>query len=244
MRSEPASKRRTRHIRRLTLAVALCLLLTFAAFSQGAAPNDFVPGDLVQRVDNAELARETDLPGYTVTERYTVFRNGSSEPAAAATVQTVYKRGQGKEYTVLSRTGSSFLQDYLIDRVLSEQQGISKGDARRNALITSENYTMQFVREESLEGRDCLVLKLTARRKTPYLLNGQIWVDSHNYHLVRVKGRPSAMPSIWTGLPEIQRDYQELQGYPLATSSRSESKRPFIGTTVLKIDYQNYHISP
>jgi hypothetical protein len=235
-----ASQNRKRFvpIRGFTLPAYLCLLVTLSAFSQTP------PADLVQRVDDSEFARETDLPGYTVTERYTVFRNGNSEPAATATVETVYKRGQGKTYTVQSRTGSTFLQKYLIDRVIAEQQGISKGDARRNALITSENYTMQFVREERLEGRDCLVLRLTAKRKTPYLLNGQIWVDSHNYHLVRVKGHPSAMPSIWTGLPEIQRDYQELHGYPLASSSRSQSKRPMIGTTVLQIDYENYRISP
>lgn len=224
--------------KRSLLPAFLWVFLSFTALAQT------LPDNVIQRVDNAELARETDLPGYTVTEHYTVLRNGSSEPAASATVETVYKRGQGKTYTVQSRTGSAFLQKYLIDRVLAEQEGISKGDARRNALITSENYTMQFVREESLDGRDCFVLKLSAKRRTPYLLNGQIWVDSHNYHLVRVKGHPSAAPSIWTGLPEIQRDYQELQGYPLASSSRSESKRPVIGTTVLQIDYENYRISP
>ena len=43
---------------------------------------------------------------------------------------------------------------------------------------------------------------------------------------------------------QIQRDYQELHGYPLASSSRSQSKRPMIGTTVLQIDYENYRISP
>jgi len=223
---------------RLSLFGCFCLLLTFSAFAQSP------PSDLIQRIDEAEIARETNLAGYTVTEHYSVFRNGDATPSASATVQTIYKRGQGKECAVINRTGSQFLQKYLIDRVLHEQKGISAGDARKNALIVSANYTMQFDHEESLSGRDCLVLKLIPKEKSPYLMDGQIWVDARNYHLVRVKGSPSAMPSIWTGLPEIQRDYQELAGFAVAKTSRSESKRPVIGTTVVEIDYENYQITP
>jgi hypothetical protein len=237
-KSEPSLRYCIHKIARVTLATALCLLLNSVVFAQTP------PGDLVQRVDDAELARETGLAGYTVTEHYLIFRNGGDQPAATAVVETVYKRGQGKNYSVTSRTGSSFLQKYLIDRVLSEQKGISKGDARKNALITSANYTMQFERDESVSGRDCLVLKLIPREKSPYLIDGQIWVDAHNYHLVRVEGNPSAAPSIWTGLPKIQRDYQELDGFALAKSSQSESRRPVIGTTIVKIDYENYKITP
>src|SRR5215469_13136160 len=119
------------------LLTSLCLFLTFTASSQTP------PSNLIQRVDEAEIARETNLAGYTVTEHYSVFRNGGSDPAATATVQTVYKRGEGKSYTVVSRTGSTFLQKYLIDRVISEQKGLSKGDARKDALIVSANYDMQ-----------------------------------------------------------------------------------------------------
>src|SRR5579862_7451164 len=224
--------------KRSVLAACLSLFLTFTAFAQTP------PSDLTQRVDDAEVARENNLAGYTVTEHYSVFRNGDSEPAASAVVETVYKKGQGKDYSVLSRTGSSFLQKYLIDRVLTEQKGLSKGDERRNALITSANYTMQFDRQESVSGRNCLVLKLIPKKKSPYLMDGEIWVDAGNYHLVRVKGSPSAAPSIWTGLPEIQRDYQELGGFAVAKTSRSESKRPVIGTTIVEIDYEDYKITP
>ena len=234
--AEKFTTRHARHLTQIILTLALCLVLQFRAFSQTP------PADLTQRIDHAEVARETDLPGYTVTERYSIFRNGSNQPAATAVVNTVYRRGQGKTYTVVSRTGSSFLQKYLIDRIIAEQTGLSKGDERRNALITSANYTMQFEHEESFAGRDCLVLKLIPRKKSPYLMDGEIWVDAHNYHLVQVKGSPSAAPSIWVGTPEIQRNYQELDGFALAKTSRSESKRPVIGTTVIEIDYDDYRI--
>jgi hypothetical protein len=229
---------RTEQVRRLALAIGVCLLWRCAAFSQGPPP------DLIQRVDNTEIARETQIAGYHVTEHYSVFRNGDSQPAAYAVVDTVYKRGEGKVYTVTSRTGSSFLQKNLIDRVLAEAGNISKGDLRKSVLITSANYEMEFQREEPMDGRDCFLIKLTAKRKSPYLINGQVWVDSANYNIMRIQGKPSAMASIWAGYPMIRRDYQELHGFSLAKESSSESKNFFLGTTVLKIDYQNYQITP
>jgi len=225
-------------VSRFALTIAFGLLVKCTALAQGP------PKDLIQRVDNMQFAREADLPGYRVTEHYSVLRNGDSQPAAYAVVETVYKRGEGKQYTVKSRSGSSFLQKNLIDRVLEEERNISKGDLRKSVLVTSANYSMEFEREESMAGRDCFLIKLTAKRKSPYLINGEVWIDSRNYDIVRIQGRPSATPSFWVGLPMIRRDYQELQGFALATSSQSESKNFFLGTTVLKIEYENYQVTP
>ena len=223
---------------RLILAAAFLLLWSHSASAQDA------PKDLVQRIDSAQSARETDLAAYRVTEHYYVLRNGNTQPVADAVVQTVYKRGEGKTYTVTSRSGSSFLQRNLIDRVLTEEKNISSGDLRKSVLVTSANYTMEFVRAEQVAGRDCFVVKLTPKRKSPYLVNGQVWIDAHTYDIVHIEGRPSAAPSMWVGLPMIRRDYQQLQGFSMAREARSESKNFLFGTTVLKIDYNNYQIVP
>jgi len=223
---------------RLSLAAALLPLCNHAAPAQ--AP----PRDLIQRLDNAQLARETQLAGYHVTEHYSVLRNGNPEPVADAVVDTVYKRGEGKNYTVVSRSGSSFLQKNLIDRVLTEEKNISHGELRKSVLVTSANYTMEFVREERLGNRECFVLNLKPKRKSPYLINGQVWIDTRTYDIVHIEGRPSAMPSIWVGYPMIRRDYQQLDGFSLAREAHSESKSFLLGTTVLKIDYENYHVTP
>jgi hypothetical protein len=203
-----------------------------------------VPADLIQRVDDAELAREANLGGYTVTEHYSVFRNGGSQPAADTVVNTVYKKGEGKQYTVSSRSGSSLLQKYLIDRILKEEAEVSKSDKRGAILVTSSNYDMGFERPDSILGRNCLVLKLTPKKKSQYLVEGNAWVDAQNYHLVRVEGKLSAKPSFFAGIPTIRRDYQELQGFAVATSSHSESSSMLLGSTVVNIDYRNYQVGP
>ena len=88
------------------------------------------------------------------------------------------------------------------------------------------------------------MLKLTPKRKSPYLIDGLAWVDAANYHLVRVDGKLSAKPSFFAGTPISRRDYQELQGFAVATRSRSESSSMLLGSTVLSIEYQNYRVEP
>ena len=171
--------------------IATLSCFTVNAFSQT------IPSDLIKRIDAAEISREANLNGYTVTEHYSVFRHGDARPDAETMVQTVYKKGQGKEYTVTSRNGSSLLQKYLIDRVLREEADVSKAGHRDAILVTSANYDMAFERAESLLERSCLVLKLTPKRKSPYLIDGLAWVDAANYHLVRVDGKLSANPSFF-----------------------------------------------
>lgn len=213
-------------------------LLNCAAFGQ------VPPKDLIQRVDSAEHSREIDLAGYTVVEHYTFFRNGGTAAAADAIVNTVYKKGEGKAYNVGPRSGSLALKNFALDRILDGEKEISKGDARQGVLVTSANYKMEFEKAERLGERNCFVLKLIPRRKSAYLIEGQAWVDSQNYHLVRIKGKTSGMPSILVGHPLLQRDYEEFQGFALATCLRSESKNLFFGTTVMNIAYEGYHIEP
>ena len=65
--------------------IATLSCFTVNAFSQT------IPSDLIKRIDAAEISREANLNGYTVTEHYSVFRHGDARPDAETMVQTVYK---------------------------------------------------------------------------------------------------------------------------------------------------------
>jgi hypothetical protein len=199
--------------------------------------------EIIHHVDEAENLRESNLSGYSVTERYEVYRNGENAAAAEMVVETVYKRGGGKQYKVVSK-GSGFIQKHVLDRILAEEEQISKGDLRQSVLVTSANYDMEPEREEVISGRRCLVLKLEAKRSSPYLLNGHLWVDAQSYHVVRIDGKTSAMPSIWAGHPVVRRDSKELGGFAVAVASRSVAKNILLGQTVVTIEYQNYRLEP
>jgi hypothetical protein len=217
---------------RLLFALLICCV------ADSAAPEETV----IRGVDQAELRRETDLAGYTVTEHYSI-RNYRFSSAAEMMVATVYKKGEGKTYKVLSRSGSAMLQSSVFDRMLQEEKTMSRGDTRRQALVTSANYAMKLTGEETLSGRPCEVLELTPRKKSAHLLKGRAWVDSKDYSLVKIEGRPTASASFFVGRPLVTREYESVDGFSLARRSHAVSDGLFLGKTELTIEYNDYHVT-
>jgi hypothetical protein len=95
--------------------------------------------NLIRRIDSAELARETNLAGYTVTECY-MIKNCHFSRSAEATVEMTYKRGEGKTYKVLSRSGPSLLQNAVLDGLIREESQMSRGRLRQQAIISELRY--------------------------------------------------------------------------------------------------------
>jgi hypothetical protein len=208
----------------------------------GAAPQPAREGSVIRGVDQAELDRETNLTGYSVTEHYTL-RNIRFRTGAEMTVATVYAKGVGKSYRVLSRSGSSALESSVLDRLLQEEAEMSRGDIRQHALVTSANYKMRLIGEESLAGRQCEVLEIIPRTKSTHLLKGRAWVDAEDHSLVRIEGKQSASSSFWTGRPTIVREYERIDGFSLARKSHASSDSLLLGRTDLTIEYSDYTVT-
>jgi hypothetical protein len=197
--------------------------------------------DLIRQIDQAELRRESKLTGYTVTEYYTI-RNSRIGNTAEATIETTYKRGQGKTYKVLSRSGPSLLRNRVLDRLLQEETQMSRGKMREQAIITSSNYDMKLVGKEPVGGILCDVLELTPRRKSPYLLKGRLWVDPAKMMIVKIDGKPPTSASFFSGRPQVVREYKHLEGFALAHHSHAVSSSFIFGQSIVDIEYRDYHL--
>lgn len=217
-----------------------CALL-LAALSC-AFPGTIREQGIIQGANQAELDRESNLTGYSVTEHYTL-RNSRSSTSTEITVAATYKKGAGKSYQVVSRSGSSALQAHVLDRLLQEETDMSRGDARQHALINSANYKMRLIGEESVAGQPCDILELTPLAKSTHLLKGRIWVDAKDHSLVRIEGKPGASPSFFTGRPMIVREYKKTDGFSLAKQSRATTDGFLLGKTDLTIDYSDYKVT-
>lgn len=197
--------------------------------------------DLIRRIDEAELRRENKLAGYTVTEYYRIENSHFSKPAEA-TIETTYRRGLGKTYKVLSRTGPSLLRNRVLDGLLQEERDMSSGKMREQAIITSANYDMKLIGKEPLGGTICDVLQLTPKRKSPYLLKGRLWLDPAKMVIVKIEGKPPTSASFFSGRPQIVREYKEVKGLALAQHSQAVSSSFFFGRSTVDIEYRNYHV--
>ena len=185
------------------------------------------------------------LASYTVTEHYAVFRgHDDTSPTAEMTVKTTYRKDTGKSYEILSQSGSSLWRKEVLKTLLENEQRMSKPGNVETALINSSNYEMKLDQNSSqtLDGRECVVLDITPRRKSQYLFNGKLWVDAHDFAIVQLKGAAAKSAFFLANAAEVSRQYAELQSLPMATHAEAVSGSALLGQTVVKVDYSGYQM--
>jgi outer membrane lipoprotein-sorting protein len=198
---------------------------------------------VIQQVDAAVKARFDNLAGYTVTEHYAVYRGkDETHSVAEMTVKTTYARETGKSYNILSQSGSQLIRNLVLSAILDNEKHINEPGVREGSWITSANYDMKLKPggTQVLDGRECLLLALTPKRKAPYLLQGTLCVDASDGSIVQVEGVSSASSSVLTGPTKMMRQYENLEGFAEATHARAVSDSFLFGQTIVKIDYQDY----
>ena len=226
------------------LAVAaVSLLVWLGAASVTAQQTD--SASVIGLVDAAVKARIDNIESYTVTEHYAVYRGKDEiDPAAEMTVQTLYRKGSGKSYTILSESGSEFIQNHVLQKLLDEEKTINLPGIREHSWLTSANYEMQLKPGgiQLLDGRECLTLAITPRRKATNMIAGTLTVDAKDGSIVQLDGTASQSPSIFTGAAQVMRHYVNVSGYAMATQARAVSDSFILGRTTVTIDYRDYQI--
>jgi hypothetical protein len=226
---------------RTVAAAAFVVSLAIAAFPAQQPDNSSV----VLGVDAAVQARVESIAGYTVTEHYAVYRNKDEEhPVAEMTVNTTYKKETGKSYAIVAQSGSEIIRRLVLGAILDNEQRINQPGTREGSWLTSANYEMKLKPggTQRLDGRECLVLDISPKRKTPYLIQGTIWVDAKDYLIVQLQGTASKSSSVFTGATQMMRQYTTVNGFAMATHARATSDSFLFGLTIVKIDYQGYEI--
>ena len=199
---------------------------------------------IVRDLDAANQARFDNVLSFTDVEHYAVFRGSDqTHPAAEMTVKMTYKKGSGKDYVILSRSGSSLIQKAGLQPLLDNEKAINDPAKVSQSWFTSANYEMHLKAGimQSIDGSQCVALSITPRHKAPNMVDGTIWVDADTHTLVQVEGIASKSPSVFAGTTKMMRNYTNMQGYAMATHARAESSSPLFGRTVIVIDYSDYH---
>jgi hypothetical protein len=194
--------------------------------------------EIMQRLWAAECARERSLREYSVTRRYAV-ENEKGTRTAEATAKIDFHADRGKTYQILNENGSDFMFRRAIRKVLDGEVDTSKND-RADIRLTTENYAFQLLGTEQKDGRQCYIIDLHPKRKSKYLIDGRIWVDTSEFALVRLKGRPAASLSFWVGKPLIVQTYQKVGDYWLLSTTKSIADCRFIGKAEMNIEASDF----
>lgn len=242
---------RSRGVQRgISVCARFALLIAFSA------PAVLAPAVLAQQPDEAAVIRMVDAAvqrrvdnvlAFTDTEHYRVFRGrGATQPAAEMTVIDSYTKGVGKKYTILSQSGSDLVQRYGLRPLIENETEVNKPANAERSWFTSANYEMKLkggVQLTSLvDGRTCYALAVKSKTKAPNMVDGTLWVDARDGTVVRVEGIASKSPSHFAHTTHMTRQYVNIEGHAMATHARAESSSLLFGTTVVLIDYTDYHL--
>ena len=212
------------------------------AFSAGAMQPDLAT--IVRDLDSANRSRFDNVLSFTDVEHYAVFRgDDQAHPAAEMTVRITYTKGVGKNYVVLSQSGSSLIHKVALQPLLDNEKAINDPAKVAQSWFTSSNYEMKLQPgvTQTIDSRMCLALSIAPRRRAPNMIDGTLWIDAADHKLVQVEGISSKSPSIFAGTTKLMRRYSNMQGYAMATNARAESTSKLFGRTVIVIDYSDYH---
>ncbi len=199
---------------------------------------------VIRGVDAAVHQRVEAIQGYTVIEHYSFFRGEApAKPDAEMTVKTTYSRESGKSYNIVSETGSSIIRNMVFTPLLDNEKEINLPANREASWITSKNYEMKLKPGvEQRDGRTCLVLSISPKRKASNLLEGTLWVDAKDDSIVRVEGTASKSVSVFTGPAQMMRAYANVNGFAMATQARAVSSSILFGKSTMTIEYKDYQI--
>ena len=200
---------------------------------------------VIRSIDAAVAARVDRVIGFTDIEHYSVYRGqDETHPVAEMTVKDTYKKGVGKEYTVLSQSGSGIVIRFGLKPLIDNEKTINEPGNVEKSWFTSANYEMKLKAGgvQKLNGRDCYLLAITPRQKAPNLINGSLWADVRDGSLVQIDGIASRNPSAFSGTTHMMRQYKNIGSFAMAMRARAESNSMFFGRTVVTIDYSNYKL--
>ena len=223
------------------LRITLCTALTLAGAFTLVRATDSANPDLQRIVEGMvreQASRFDRFEGYTRTQHYSVTT--ARFDLKADLVARVHRdRIKGKSYEIISRSGSQVIQSHVFDALLEAEVDTSKQQGN-GELLTPENYSFRLLGQEDYAGRHCYVLETDPRHKDKRLLKGKIWIDTEDFGIVHVEGKPSDSLSFFVGRPMIVQDFMKLQDYSWVSRRHSYTDNMFLGRSDLVIDYSDY----
>jgi hypothetical protein len=209
-----------------------------------AAPNSPVVADpsaneIVSKVLAENKRRNELLQSYSVTRTYQI-QTPEGKLAAQTVVRMDYRAPDAKTFEKTSEKGSGVVRHLVFDRLMDSETESSTGKEHKDSALTPANYDFRFAGVEDVGPYHCLVLEVTPKRKDKYLFEGKIWIDSQDFAVARIEGRPAKKPSFWINHADFVREYQKVDGFWLPLRDETQVDVKLYGKRVFTIDHGHY----
>lgn len=198
--------------------------------------------DIIAKMVEHNRVRSERLQRYSSVRTYEV-RNLQGKLAAQTVVRVDYEAPDKKSFNKTSERGSGIVRHLVFDHLIQSEGETSSGREHHDSAITETNYAFALVGEENLGPYHCFVLTATPKRKDKYLFEGKIWIDTADFAIVKIAGRPAKKPSFWINRADFVREYQRIHGFWLPLRDETSVEVKMYGRKVFTVDHQHYLIN-
>jgi outer membrane lipoprotein-sorting protein len=237
------------HFSQLTLSSLAALLVCChpAAFGQqfaGGPPSAPLSAEQVARnLEERNQQRAAALHEFSSRRVYRIQYHGfPGDRDAQMVVDVVYRAPNIKQFKIVSESGSTFVLDHIFRKLMESEQEFIEDQNRQQNALSRENYEFTLAGYEVTPAGAEYVLNISPKKKAKFLYRGKIWVDAKDFAVVRLDAQPIQSPSIWVKKTEIEHQYEDIDGFWLPASDRTQSEIRLGGEATLSIDYKDYKI--
>ena len=221
-------------------------LLLLAILPGDSSPSVTSPGltapEIVTRMEQADNSRLAALAGYSGVRHYR-FENKKSGKSADMTVRMSCGSDGVKTFDVVSESGSGFVRNHIIRRMIEAEAESSQKGERKDSRIIPENYQFRLIGTEVSDGRLNYVLEIDPKMPSKFSIRGRIWVDAEDFAIARVEGQPAKNPSFWIRSANVEQRYGRTGQFWLPALNHSVAQARIFGATEVVIEYSDYKTS-
>jgi len=217
----------------LGLILGFCLFTSMPVVQQETAPT---VDEILDRMKAHDEWQRLYLIEYQAQRRFSATNLKFKEDAMLE-VRTTFRRPDTLESRVLRAEGSKFIRERVFDKILEAEIEAQSTHTKQQIDIVPANYSFTYFGREECADRQCYRLGIVPKRKDKYLIDGQIWIDTGDWGIVRIQGSPAKRPSFWTRQTQIDRRYKRINGMWLTDRLESISDVLIAGRSSLTIQY-------
>ena len=160
-----------------------------------ATPPALSAEQVVKKLQQRNQERAVALRQFQSTRIYRIQYHGfPSNRDAEMVVKMEYQSPAKKEFTVISQTGSQFVIDHVLKKLLEGEREATDAENQRRTALTADNYDFQMDGYENTSSGPQYVLQVIPKSHNKYLYRGKIWVDGKDFAVTQIEGKPAKKP--------------------------------------------------
>ena len=213
------------------------------AHAQNPGETGLTASQVVARLVQKNAERANALERYQGRRSYRLDYVGFPENLHAEMIVDVsYKAPDSKEFKVLSESGSTWIVNHILKRLLKSEHEASEAANRERTTLNSQNYDFTMIADQSTEEGCPYVLAVQPKMPTKFVYRGRIWVNAKDFAVCRIEAEPAQNPSFWIRQTEIHHAYLKIGDFWFPAENRSVSTLRLGGRATLTIEYGDYKI--